>query len=250
VTCLAQSVPICRPAAGAAGRPGYDRLVATALYDGVADWYDRNFAPTSAVTDAVRRLAGEGHGRALDLGCGTGFHLTTLAELGWTVTGIDVSADHLRLARERAGDGARLVQGDGADLPFPDAGFDLVLSAFTHTDLADFAVTIREAARVLAPAGRVVYLGPHPCFVGPHSGFIEGKGVPTLYPGYRTTGRYEADRERVSPHGIRARVGAVHLPLGELLETFLAAGLRIDAFEEPTLPDREYPHWFALRASR
>ncbi len=54
----------------------------------------------------------------------------------------------------------------------------------------------------------------------------------------------------LSPTGLRARVGAVHLPLGELLQTFLAAGLVIERFEEPQLDDREYPHWLALRARR
>jgi SAM-dependent methyltransferase len=243
-------VPIHRRGAEDGRGPGYDRNVAIALYDGVADWYDRNFAPSPEVTEAVRRLTGPGPGRALDVGCGTGFHLRTLVELGWSVTGIDLSDDQLRLARERAGEVAEIVHGDATVLPFPDGSFDVVLSAFTHTDLADFSGTIREAARVLAPDGRLVYLGPHPCFVGPHSAFIEGKGVPELHPGYQETGRYEADGERISPHGIRARVGAVHLPLGDLLQAFLAAGLRIDAFEEPVLPDREYPHWLALRAAR
>lgn len=224
--------------------------MATAHYDGVADWYDQHFQPSPQVVDTVQRLAGPGPGNALDLGCGTGFHLRTLAELGWSVTGVDVSEDQLRVARERAGEVADLVQADAANLPFPDGSLELVLSAFTHTDLDDFAGTIREAARVLAPTGRLVYLGPHPCFVGPHSAFIEAKGVPELHPGYRTAGRYEADGERVSPHGIRARVGAVHLPLGTLLQAFLDGGLRIDAFEEPVLPDREYPYWLALRAVR
>jgi SAM-dependent methyltransferase len=229
---------------------GYDRFVGTALYDGVADWYDQHFPPSAAVTDAVRRLAGPGPGNALDLGCGTGFHLRTLAELGWSVTGVDLSEDQLRIARDRAGEVAEIVPADATQLPFADGSFELVLSAFTHTDLDDFAGAIREASRVLATRGRLVYLGPHPCFVGPHSAFIEGKGVPELHPGYQTTGRYEADGERVSPHGIRARVGAVHLPLGTLLQAVTAAGLRIDAFEEPVLAEREYPHWLALRAVR
>jgi hypothetical protein len=30
----------------------------------------------------------------------------------------------------------------------------------------------------------------------------------------------------------------------------VAAGLRIDAFEEPLCEGREYPHWLALRATR
>jgi SAM-dependent methyltransferase len=224
--------------------------VGTALYDGVAEWYDEHFRPSPEVTETVRRLSGPGRGKALDLGCGTGFHLPTLTELGWQVTGVDLSEDQLRVARQRAGGGVELVQADGTRLPFADGAFDLVLSTFTHTDLDDFGGAIREAARVLAPAGHVVYLGPHPCFVGPHSAFVAGMGVPTLYPGYQTAGRYEGDAERITPDGIRARVGAVHLPLGRLLQAFPDAGLRIDAFEEPVLADREYPHWLALRAVR
>jgi hypothetical protein len=71
-----------------------------------------------------------------------------------------------------------------------------------------------------------------------------------LYPGYGESGRYEPSSGRISLGGIRARVGAVHLPLGELLQAFLGAGLRIDAFEEPVPSDREYPHWLAFRAAR
>jgi len=223
--------------------------VPTAHYDGVATWYDENFAPRTEVVDTVRRLAGRGPGRCLDLGCGTGFHLATLHELGWTVTGIDLSDDQLRIAHDRADGFAKLVQGDAAELPFGDGAFSLVLSAFTHTDFEDFAAVLRETVRVLEPLGRLVYLGPHPCFVGPHSRFIEGKGVPELHPGYQETRRY-TEGAGCSPTGIRAKVGAVHLRLGDFLQTFLDAGLRIDAFEEPILADREYPHWIALRAGR
>jgi len=223
--------------------------VPTALYDGVAAWYDEHFAPGREVVDAVRRLVGHGVGRCLDLGCGTGFHLATLHGLGWTVTGVDLSEDQLGIARGRAGDFAELLKADAAALPFEDGRFDVVLSAFTHTDLEDFPAAVREAVRVLASRGRLVYLGPHPCFVGPHSRFIEGKGVPGLHPGYGRTGRYSGGAS-FSPNGIRARVGAVHLPLGDLLQAFLDAGLRIEAFEEPICAGREYPHWLALRASR
>jgi len=165
------------------------------------------------------------------------------------VTGIDLSEDQLRLARERAGASAKLLQGDATDLPFEDGSFDLVFSAFTHTDLSDFAAAMREATRVLAPRGHVVYIGPHPCFVGPHSEFVAAKGIPTLHPGYDVPGRY-AEGPGISPTGLRRRVGAVHLPLGAFLQAFVDAGLRIDSFEEPVCEGREYPHWLALRAAR
>jgi SAM-dependent methyltransferase len=223
----------------------------TAHYDGVAAWYEEQFGPDPApeVVDVVERLAGHGPGTCLDVGCGTGFHLPLLHELGWALTGVELSADQLHFARGRADNYAELLQADAAHLPFANDSFDLVFSAFTHTDMDDFAAVVHEAARVLTPAGRFVYLGVHPCFVGPHSQFVEAKGVPVLHPGYHVRGRY-TEAPGISPAGLRRKVGAVHMTLDELLRTFLDAGLRIDAFAETTSPHRIYPHWLALRAAR
>jgi SAM-dependent methyltransferase len=223
----------------------------TARYDGVADWYDVHLLPGAQVRRTIERLLGRGPGHLLDLGCGTGFHLETLARLGWAVTGVDISEDQLRIARQRGGDSAELLQADAAELPFEDARFDAALSTFTHTDVGDFAPVLAEAARVLRPSAPLVYLGLHPCFVGPHSGFVEAKGLPTLHAGYTTAGRYER-APGISPRGLRAKVGAVHLPLGAFLQSFLDAGFAFERIEEcdPTAEGREYPHWLALRAQR
>jgi ubiquinone/menaquinone biosynthesis C-methylase UbiE len=61
------------------------------------------------------------------------------------VTGVDISEDQLRLARERVGDAVELVQADASELPFPDQRFDAILSAFTHSDVDDFEGLVREA---------------------------------------------------------------------------------------------------------
>jgi hypothetical protein len=63
---------LCRPGAPeAAERAGYDRLVPTAHYDGVAAWYDEHLAPGPEMTDVARLLVGPGPGSCLDLGCGS-----------------------------------------------------------------------------------------------------------------------------------------------------------------------------------
>src|SRR5436305_15298856 len=76
----------------------------TARYDPHTAWYDE-FASTEPfirLREHVVRLLGPGPGRCLDLGCGTGLALTMLEDAGWTVTGVDASAEQLALARERA----------------------------------------------------------------------------------------------------------------------------------------------------
>ena len=218
-----------------------------ARYDAVAEWYDRELATSSAELSArptVLRLLGEGPGRMLDVGCGGGSHMLAFAEAGWSPVGIDASEEQLRLARER---GCEVQHGRAEELPFEDASFDAAVSMWTHTDFDDFSAATREVARVLRPGGRFVYLGVHPCFVGPHSLFVEGEGVPILYPGYRVEGRYDR-APGISPAGVRALVGATHLTLGTFLEGFLAAGLRLERFEEPG--ERHYPVPVALVASK
>ena len=71
-----------------------------ARYDGLADWYDAEFArPAEDARAIALRLLGEGPGRLIDVGCGTGAHTAAFEEHGWTAVGVDVSDDQLRLAR-------------------------------------------------------------------------------------------------------------------------------------------------------
>ena len=215
-----------------------------ARYDGLADWYDEEFQPAALEGEAwqaVARLLGEGSGALLDLGCGTGAYAAGLAELGWEVTGVDVSEDMLRKARER---GAQVIHADATSLPFADATFGAAVSIFTHTDFDDFHGALREVARVLEPGAPFVYVGVHPCFVGPHSLYVRAVGVPQLHDGwYRREGNY-TEAPGISPDGLRARFGAAHMPLGRFLQSFLDAGFRFEHVEEPE--DREYPYMIAL----
>jgi len=221
-----------------------------ARYDSVADWYDEEFlgaeAESSLAVRTLARLLGPGRGRCLDVGCGTGIFLPKLGALGWEPVGLDESAGMLRRARERALD-TELVQADATAMPFDDGSFDAAVSMWTHTDLDDFPASLREVARVLKPDAPFAYVGAHPCFVGPHSRFVAAEGVPALHPGYRRIGRY-ADAPGIAPRGLRAKVGASHLPLGPFMQAFLDASFRLEQFEEPER--REYPYLLGLRWRR
>jgi SAM-dependent methyltransferase len=216
-----------------------------ARYDGFVDWYEE-FRPALNEEEArvLERFLGPGDGRCLDVGCGTGVAAETLRRLGWTVVGVDVSEAMLERARAR---GIDVVQTSGDTLPFEDASFDAAVSIWTHTDVDDFPAMLRETARVLRAGAPFAYIGAHPCFVGPHSRFIGAEGVPELHPGYRRTDRYDGG-PAIGPEGLRARVGAVHLPLGLFLQAFLQAGFSIEHFEE--LSNREYPYVVALGCRR
>jgi SAM-dependent methyltransferase len=205
-----------------------------ARYDGLAEWYDAhvNGPETDAgalATEILGSLLGPGQGRrCVDLGCGGGVRIPALVGLGWSVVGVDVSVDQLRVARGRVGDVAELVHGDAATLPFEDGSFDAVASAFIHTDVDDVAALFREAARIVRPQGRLAYVGSHPCFVGP---FSEREGARRiLHPGYREA-RWHDDGPGIG-EGVRRRVGVRHVPLSELLTAIATAGFTLERVVE------------------
>jgi SAM-dependent methyltransferase len=218
-----------------------------ARYDSIAEWYEE-FRPAlrAEELDALQRLLGPGEGRCLDLGCGTGLAAAAVAELGWSVVGVDISVNLLDSARAR---GIEVLEASADALPFEDGSFDTAVSFWTHTDIDDLLAAMREVARVLRPEAPFVYVGCHPCFVGPHSVFVAAEGVPEFHPGYRPSRRYDASAPGVAnPDGVRARVGGVHLTLHDFFGAFTEAGFRIERIEE--LGDRDYPHVVALRARR
>jgi SAM-dependent methyltransferase len=96
--------------------------------------------------------------RALDFGCGTGRSTRLLRKLGFTVTGVDVSEDMLRIARgtDPSGD-YRLVPDDNFG-ELDTGAFDLVLSAFTFDNIPG-AIKVRifcDLGKLLRPNGTLV----------------------------------------------------------------------------------------------
>ena len=96
----------------------------------------------------------------LDLGAGTGDLSAEFRRQGAArVAALDVSAAMLARAERKFGaDRIDWLQGDAHRLPFPDASFDAVASAFVLRNLPDLERALSEMARVLKPGGRLVGL--------------------------------------------------------------------------------------------
>jgi demethylmenaquinone methyltransferase/2-methoxy-6-polyprenyl-1,4-benzoquinol methylase len=139
------------------------------LFDTIAPSYDRLNHLLSFGLDrlwwrsAARRfrdILARPEARVLDICCGTGdMTAALLAErppASKPVTGLDFSPEMLGRARAKyAASNVIWVEGDAMHLPFPDASFDLVTSAFGFRNLSNYAAGLREIHRVLRPGGRI-----------------------------------------------------------------------------------------------
>ncbi|WP_375503069.1 SAM-dependent methyltransferase [uncultured Jatrophihabitans sp.] len=111
--------------------------------------------PGPVLVDAVRALTS---GRALDLGCGDGGDALWLAERGWAVLTVDVSATALTRVTDRAaaagvGDRVRTERHD-LDATFPQGEFDLISAQYLLSPVEfDRPAMLARAAAALRPGG-------------------------------------------------------------------------------------------------
>ncbi len=141
-----------------------------AMFTRIAGRYDlMNALMTFGRHQAWRRVAARAtlaapEGRALDLATGTADLALAIADVSpyRRVIGADFALGMLREARQklRARPDARiaLVAADALTLPFADASFACVTSAFLLRNLADLEQGLREMRRVTRPGGRVIML--------------------------------------------------------------------------------------------
>jgi SAM-dependent methyltransferase len=130
----------------------------------------------------VEQAAGLAPGRALDVACGEGGDAIWLAEQGWEVTAVDVSAVALEKVCEHArarGVAVTTATWDalGDDVPGEEGGFDLVTVSFLHVPVPDFAGVYRRIAAAVAPGGRLLVTAHHPHDVESGARQSHGEGL-------------------------------------------------------------------------
>jgi len=154
------------PHLGTARRAGAEARAPDSPYSRWAPIYDLIFdlpfhPGRSAAAAAAARAAGAA-GEVLVVGVGTGLELGLLPKTV-RVTGIDLSAPMLRLARQRV---ARQALGqvealhimDAGKLEFPDARFDVALAPYVMSVVPSPARVLDEMWRVLRPGGQMVLM--------------------------------------------------------------------------------------------
>jgi ubiquinone/menaquinone biosynthesis C-methylase UbiE len=115
----------------------------------------------------------------LDVGCGTGMHLSLYKSVGCTTFGIDRSPAMLSVAQGKLD---RLTLGDGSRMPYPDRSFDLVTAMlmFHEMDPALRAPVLRDTKRVTKDVGRLLIIDYHPGPVACLEGWVHKAVITTM----------------------------------------------------------------------
>lgn len=121
--------------------------------------WQRLMEPVTASSVALLEERSARPGRLLDVGCGHGFFLKAMAESGWQVEGIEISATGRDYARAVLG-----VEVSAQPLPrleWAEAQFDVITLFYVIEHLADPRAVLTEVRRLLRPGGLLLLRWPH-----------------------------------------------------------------------------------------
>ena len=236
-----------------------------ATWSDIAGWYDELLTRGSGAHETalacLRRLLPEvGGARVLDVACGQGIATRLLAQHGPAeVVGTDRSEAMVERARAHGrppgSSPIAYVVDDAQTLAsFADRSFDGATCQLGLMDIADLDAALAAVRRVLRPGGWFAFVIGHPCFLAPDARPAHDEdGRPAV----TVTGYFDERFWRSSnPHGVR-RAGNHHRTLATYLNALSAAGLALEAVEEPTAEPllveqqplyAEVPIFFAARA--
>lgn len=180
----------------------------------------------------LRMLSDDLDGRdAIELGCGTAYVSAWMARRGARPVGIDNSQAQLATARrmqDQHGIAFELLHGNAESVPKPDASFDFAISEYGASIWCDPFAWIPEAARLLRPGGRLVFLVNAPLHLLCIPDVEGAQPTDRMLRPYFGMHRFEwSDDDSVE----------FHLPHGELIALLRASGFEIEELIEVRPPE-------------
>ena len=111
---------------------------------------------------ALRCVDHDVRGSALDVGCGPGLLLSTLAARypQLHLAGLDIAPEMIKVAQGRLGDRADIRLGESESLPWRDASFNYIFCVDSFHHYPNGKKVLREFRRVLTPTGRLLLADP------------------------------------------------------------------------------------------
>jgi SAM-dependent methyltransferase len=174
----------------------------------------------------------------LDLGCGEGRVTRDLAARGHRTVGADSSPTLVGYAKEADAGGQYLVAAAEA-LPFRDHAFDLVVAYNALMDVDDLDASVREAARVLEPGGRLCVSVTHPLA---DAGSFDESGTFVIEEPYLERRRFQGTDVRA---GLTMTFSGWIQPLSHYTRALERSGLLVERLREPA-PANVSPRWRRL----
>lgn len=224
--------------AGPAGRSWWDANAGEYLEEHGAFLGDDDFCwSPEGMREADAHLLGDVAGAdILEVGAGAAQCARWLLTQGARAVATDISGGMLAGLRDRPGT-PPLVQADARSLPFADASFDAVFTAYGAIPFVPDARAIHaEAARVLRPGGRWVFSVTHPVrWAFPDDPSERGLTATSSY----------FDRTPYAERDDSGRVTYVeyHRTIGDHVRDVAAAGLDVVDIIEPEWPAEHTRTW-------
>ena len=206
------------------------------------------WGPEGVREDAVGALGDVAGKDVLELGCGAGQCSRWVLRRGGRPVGLDVSVRQLQHSRRidlEHGVRVPVVCAGAAAIPFADASFDVVFSAFGALQfIADADALVAEIARVSRPGARLAFSVTHPTrWMFPDDPGEGGLLASQSY--WDRTPYVEVDDETGETSYVEH-----HRTLGDWVRALAAHGYRIVDLVEPEWPaehDRVWGGWSRTR---